>query len=123
MELTNLRPAISLPTLMTDEFRSVTAPLHSESLVSFTTYDGTPDLLRMTETSTKDLIIYPEWSNGEETYWVLAAGETVEVHQLRHGFDSGLRVRIRSARTYTEEWVTLGGYLRIGRNPASEIAR
>ena len=125
------RPSISFPTLLSDEIRSVTAPYHSESLVSFTTLEGYSDLLRMTETSTSDLIIYPEWSDGTETYWVLAAGESIEVRERSSGTHPGLKVCIKSGAVVQSgkvspgksELVEITGYLRIGRNAAAEARR
>ena len=111
--------AIQFPTLLTDETRSVTAPRHSKSLVSFTTTAGHADLLRMTETSDQDLVIYPEWSDGTETYWVLATGESIEVRDRRSGTAPGLKVCI-STGYGKQELVELTGWLRIGRNVGAE---
>lgn len=116
------RPAIQFPTLLTDEVRSVTAPHNSKSLVTFTTLEGHADLLRMTETSDHDMVFYPDWSDGTETYWVLAAGESVQIRERKSGTSPGLKVCISSGAG-KQELVELTGWLRIGRNPASEARR
>jgi hypothetical protein len=68
------------------------------------------------------LVIYPEWSDGTETYWVLAAGESVEVRERSSGTTPGLKVCIKTSAGKSE-LVEITGYLRIGRNAAAEARR
>lgn len=106
------RPTMAFPALCLDAERRILArPRHSDQLVQIPTYDGEVDHRRITLLAAgHDALIYPAISNGEETLYLLADGDSIECAPRPP--DIGLRVTITLCGGQSQT-VEIEGYARI----------
>lgn len=120
-------PTLSFPTLsFAGETRTVVAPSHSDSLVTFTEHEQHGiDYSRLTEERTCDLLIYPTISDGSEYLIVLDEYESVTLAPIIDEYGTehrGLSItaRIQPNLGKPETWTTTG-YVRVTRKTRSQV--